>query len=283
MREGDTNSTVPEHLSDKLIDSLCGENAEASPVPDPKLSDVEKYGISFRPRQTMFQDIKSARRIMVSVLNRILSNIRVNSEHSGWDKTLPTARAYLQTVNWYAEAKVDPVTNESIKYNDSLKPIFNVTSVAELNGLNNITDGAVVQVKSNQNDTEQLWRYNAPTQKFILVSVINDTVQLPSTVYTDTTNPTLSSELRLILTALRDNVFTNTSHWNEVFFEMMKHAYMEQKQLSWAFKTSYLYVEKEENDLTTINGFRADNFQKVLDYMNEVKPYSAKVREATIC
>lgn len=279
MREGDTNSTVPEHLSDKLIDSLCGENAEASPVPDPKLSDVEKYGISFRPRQTMFQDIKSARRIMVSVLNRILSNIRVNSEHSGWDKTLPTARAYLQTVNWYAESKVDPVTNESIKYNDSLKPIFNVTSVSELDGLSNITDGSVVQVKSNQNDTEQLWRYNAPTQKFILVSVINDTVQLPSTIYTDTTNPTLSSELRLILTALRDNVFTNTSHWNEVFFELMKHAYMEQKQLSWAFKTSYLYVEKEENDLTTINGFRADNFQKVLDYMNEVKPYSAKVRE----
>ena len=279
MREGDTNSTVPEHLSDKLIDSLCGENAEASPVPDPKLSEVEKYGISFRPRQTMFQDIKSARRIMVSVLNRILSDIRVNSEYSGWDKTLPTARAYLQTTNWYAVSKVDPVTNENIRYNDSLKPIFNVTSVSELKGLSNITDGATVQVKSNQNDTEQLWRYNAPTKTFILVSVLNDTVQLSSTVYTDATNPTLSSELRLILTALRDNVFTTTSHWNEVFFEMMKHAYMEQKQLSWAFKTSYLYVEKEENDLTAINGFKADNFQKVLDYMNEVKPYSAKIRE----
>jgi hypothetical protein len=54
---------------------------------------------------------------------------------------------------------------------------------------------------------------------------------------------------------------------------------MEQKQLSWAFKTSYLYIEKEENDLTNLNGFKADNFQKVLDYMNEVKPFSAKVRE----
>ena len=36
---------------------------------------------------------------------------------------------------------------------------------------------------------------------------------------------------------------------------------------------------KEENELTNLNGFKADNFQKVLDYMNEVKPFSAKVRE----
>ena len=100
MREGDSKSIVPEHLSDKLIDSLCGENAEASPVPDPTLSEVEKYGISFRPRQTMFKDIQSARRIMVSVLNRILANTRVNSEYAGWDKILPTARAYLQTSNY---------------------------------------------------------------------------------------------------------------------------------------------------------------------------------------
>ena len=279
MREGDSSSTVPEHLSDKLIDSLCGENAEASPVPDPKLSEVEKYGIQFRPRQTMFNDVKSARRIMVSVLNRILSNIRVNSAYSGWDKTLPTARAYLTTTDWFAVSRIDAVTNESVRFNDSIKPVFNVTSVSELSGLKDIKDGTVVQVKSNQNDTSQLWMYDAPTKKFKLVSVVNDTVQLPKTVYTDNTNPTLSSELRLILIALRDNVFNNTSHWNELFFEMMKHAYMEQKQLSWAFKTSYLYIEKEENDLTNLNGFKADNFQKVLDYMNEVKPFSAKVRE----
>ena len=279
MREGDSNSTVPDHLTDKLIDSLCGENAEASPVPDPKLSEVEKYGIGFRPRQTMFKDIKGARRVMVSVLNRILASTRINSESTGWDKTLPTARAYLTTTNWYAVDRTDPVTNESIRYSDTLKPIFNVTSVSELKGITNVKDGGIVQVKSNQNDTAQLWMYNGATNKFNLVSVANDTVQLPKTVYTDNTNPTLSSELRLVLTALKNNAFVNTSHWNELFFELMKHAYMEQKQLSWAFKTSYLYIEKEENDLTEINGFRADNFQKVLDYMNEVKPFSAKVRE----
>ena len=279
MREGDTDSSVPDHLTDKLIDSLCGENAEASPVPDPKLSDVEKYGIAFRPRQTMFKDVKAARRVMVSVLNRILSNIRTNSVNPGWDASLPTARAYLTTTDWFDVQRTDPVTNEAIRYTDTLKPIFNVTSVSELKGITSVKDGGVVQVKSNQNDTSQLWMYNGPTKKFKLVSVVNDTVKLPTTVYTDNTNPTLSSELRLILTALKDNVFVSTVHWNELFFEMMKHAYMEQKQLSWAFKTSYLYINKEENDLITLNGFKADNFQKVLDYMNEVKPFSAKIRE----
>ena len=279
MREGDNDSTVPEHLTDKLIDSLCSENAEASPVPDPKLSEVEKYGIAFRPRQTMFKDVKGARRVMVSVLNRILANLRVNSFNPGWDNTLPTARAYLTTTDWFDVKRTDPVTNEAIRYTDTLKPIFNVTSVSALSGITTVTDGGIVQVQSSQNATSQLWMYNGPTKKFKLVSVANDTVQLPATVYTSETNPTLSSELRLVLTALKDNVFVNTSHWNELFFEMMKHAYMEQKQLSWAFKTSYLYINKSENDLTMLNGFKADNFQKVLDYMNEVKPFSAKIRE----
>ena len=40
-----------------------------------------------------------------------------------------------------------------------------------------------------------------------------------------------------------------------------------------------MYIEKEEDDLIEFNGFKPDNFQKVLDYMNEVKPYSSKIRE----
>lgn len=279
MREGDSRSIVPDHLSDKLIDSLCGENALGQTVPDPTLSVVERHGIKFRPRQSMFRDVKSARRVMASTLNRILDNIKIRSEYPNWDSTLPAQRTYIQDRNWYAVLRTDPVSNEQIRYDASYKPVFNVNSVSDLFKLTDLPDGTVVQVVGSQADNNQLWQYIAREQDFRQISIFNETVRLRDSVFTDDNNTTLATELRLLLIALRDVVFADTELWNAFFFEMVKHAHMEQQQLDWAFKTTFLYVDKEEQDLVKFTGFKADNFQKVLDYMNEVKPYSAKIRE----
>ena len=89
----------------------------------------------------------------------------------------------------------------------------------------------------------------------------------------------MQTELRAFLKILRDEIFVGTEYWNKFFFEMLKYAYGEQKQLDWAFKTSYLFVEKEEEDLTQRIAFSPDNFNPVLEYMEEAKSYTAKVRE----
>lgn len=41
-------------LYKKMQDSFCGANEVGSPVPDPFLTPSEKYGVEFRPRQSMF-------------------------------------------------------------------------------------------------------------------------------------------------------------------------------------------------------------------------------------
>lgn len=41
-------------LYKKMQDSFCGSNEVGSPVPDPFLSPSEKFGVEFRPRQSMF-------------------------------------------------------------------------------------------------------------------------------------------------------------------------------------------------------------------------------------
>ena len=48
-------------------------------------------------------------------------------------------------------------------------------------------------------------------------------------------------------------------------------------QLDWAFKTSYLFVEKEEDDLIQFVGLKPDNTQRIIDYMNEVKPFQVRL------
>ena len=278
MREGDDRSDVPEHISDKLIDSLASEDAVGNTVPDPTLSYAEKYGINFRPRQTMFANVKHARRVMASTLNEMLADIKLNTQYPEWDSDVQSFGYIWNTVNWYEKIRTTS-ENKVIRYDDSYKPVYKISSVAELYKFKNLPDGTVIQVSNVQNNTTELWIYVARDEEYKQISIEQETIQFNDAVFTDNNSPLLSTELRSILIALRDKVFLNTNNWNKFFFTMLKHAYMEQNQLDWAFKTSYLYVEKEEDDLVTTTGFKPDNFQKVLDYMNEVKPYTAKIRE----
>ena len=56
-----------------MIDSLIGYN-KAGQVKRSALSEVEAYGIKFRPRQSMFKDVKEARRMFVKGINEILAD-----------------------------------------------------------------------------------------------------------------------------------------------------------------------------------------------------------------
>ena len=279
-RENDNNSSIPQDLGQKLIDSICGFDQLGNVVPDGTLSKVQRYGTKFRPRQTMFKDVQEARRLLVSVVNKAFKQIKMNTEFANWDITLPTIKTYIETKNWYAIKDVDPVTLQYTYYDESYKPIYKVSSVSELNTLSNtINDGSIIQVKGNDTERYKLYMYNGVKDNFILISIENEIVQLKSSTYTDNSNSMLDNELRALLKIISYDTFKDQVLWNSVFFNLLKYAYVEQGQLDWAFKTSYLYVEKEETDLIQFNGFRPENFEKVIEYMNDVKPYTSKIRE----
>ena len=279
LRENDNNSIIPEDLSLKLIDSLCSEDSIGNEVPDPLLSEVEKLGVAFRPRQTMFKDVKEARRLAVNTLNDILADIQLYSGFSQWDLDVPSTRSYIENTNWFAIQRINNFNNTKVRYDNTYKPVYQVGSANELETLFNIPNDSIVQVLASPTARYELWKKNGETEKFERITIENETIQFKDTLFTDDTNATLSLELRAVLIALKDNVFVNTDAWNKLFFAMMKHAYSEQKQLSWAFKTSYLYIEKEEEDLVQFKGYKSDNFSKVQEYLDEVKPYTSKIRD----
>ena len=279
MRESDNNSIVPDDLGNKLIDSLTGENAIGQSVPDPLLSEVEAYGIKFRPRQSMFKNVKNARRVLFYTLNEILAETKLQTNYPNWDADLPNVKTYIETTNWFAVQRINNSDNSKIRYDNTFKPIFSVGSVQELDSLNNLPDDTIVQVQAKESDRYQLWEYTGSSNSFDLIAIENDTIRLKDTVYTDDTNATLSLELRKLLVALRDTVFAGTNLWNKLFFALLRYSYIEQEQLDWAFKSTYIYIEKDEEDLIEVNGFKIDNFDKVLQYFDEVKPYTAKVRQ----
>ena len=279
LRQEDKDSSIPEDISAKLIDSLCEKDAVGSVVPASNLSEVEKYGTAFRPRQTMFKDPAEARRVMHYVLNNILADRKTETLNPNWVNTFDSY-TYVSKANWYEVERVSS-TNETIRYNKSSKPVYTVPSIKSLDTYKkkNLPDGTVMMIRNRKSDRYQLWRWESRNDKFSLIALENETLQIDSKVYTDSINDTMSTELRKVLEDLRDVVFRGTNLWNKFFFEMLNYAYGEQLQLDWAFKTSYVYVNKEEEDLTLRKGFKPDNFETVKEYLNEAKPYSAKVRE----
>ena len=281
IREDDENSTIPENITLKLTDSLAAENLVGEVVPDPSLSKVMSYGAGFRPRQSMFVDVKEARRTMAYVLNEIFANLKLYTDFPSWDDNFaaPDTWQYIERVNYFATIYVDENSNEPVRYDDSYKPIFNVSTISDLNSLRDLPDGTVVQVAGTELAQPQLWIYNLESENFSQIAILNDTIRFKDTVYTQDTNSQMSLEIRSVLNLFNNDLFQRFNFWNILFFEMLKYAYMEQRQLDWAFKTTYLYVEKEEEDLIQISGFKPDNYQAILDYMDEAKPYTSKIRE----
>ena len=72
LTEGVADSLPAKKLEDKWIDSLIGSDTAGNRVPDSKLPAKQKYGVSFRPRQSMFVDRLSALKIAIENINAIL-------------------------------------------------------------------------------------------------------------------------------------------------------------------------------------------------------------------
>ena len=72
LTEGVSDSLPSVKLENKWIDSLVGTDIAGNRVPDTDLPEKQKYGISYRPRQSMFVDRVLALRIVIEYINEIL-------------------------------------------------------------------------------------------------------------------------------------------------------------------------------------------------------------------
>ena len=72
LQEGAATSTPNSILENKLIDSLLGRDKLGNSVPDKSLPSRTRYGISIRPRQTMFKDRLAALRNLIDFSNTAL-------------------------------------------------------------------------------------------------------------------------------------------------------------------------------------------------------------------
>jgi len=70
------------NLYKKLQDSFCGVNAAGALVPDVTLSPAERYGVQFRPRQSMFADRFAALKNYLTYSNSVLRQFPITESRA---------------------------------------------------------------------------------------------------------------------------------------------------------------------------------------------------------
>ena len=73
-----TSGTIPDVIYSKLVDSLSGIDAEGNTVPDPALPVAKRYGIEFRPRQSVFVNKNKALEQLITFVNNEFSKYTIN-------------------------------------------------------------------------------------------------------------------------------------------------------------------------------------------------------------
>lgn len=87
-----------------------------------------------------------------------------------------------------------------------------------------------------------------------------------------------SWEMRAIVDTLRTGGLLTDLELNEVFFSMLHFIHVQQDEVDWAFKTSFLSVAGYDEVLEQTPVTTADITNNLLAYIDEVKPYRVKTR-----
>jgi hypothetical protein len=82
IAEGRDDNFVTDSIYQKLQDSFCGVDQAGNPVPDPFLSPGMRYGVQFRPRQSMFINRYTALQNYLGRANTILAQYPISEMRS---------------------------------------------------------------------------------------------------------------------------------------------------------------------------------------------------------
>jgi hypothetical protein len=199
LQEGNRFSVIPDKISNKMIDSLSGVDSQGAVVPDSKLSVADRYGISSRPRQSMFVDRLRALSDLVEYVNAVLAQKPIarqynlsqldsaepiplsytqNPESGAWDSTVDTdiELAYLDTLSLTTGYRI------LVKQDTTQDNLWTIYAL----GANK--QWSIVQVQSYS--TNQYWEYIdwyadgfGPNEQIeYVVDTLVDALRLPASI-----------------------------------------------------------------------------------------------------
>lgn len=280
----------PTSLYDKLIDSLSGVDEYGQVVPDERLPESLRYGISVRPRQTMFVNRYEALKNLLGYANSVLidypvTEIRKPQLIFKTGEFFDTSK-YWQYVNWWGNG-----------YNDTVKPVTEVEKYNDL-PLVDASEGMIVAVKKNGDGLRETYIYT--NNSWVRIGLENGTIQFSDKLWdypkydvgfgdtffgSDTFNEYPSTETRNVIRSLIEEIFIDDLlvHRNKVLILTFQYIQSENNIVNtytnWLTKTSLADVTQVIGELTASPNYQLLDQTVLEGYINEVKPYHVVIKD----
>ena len=257
--------------------------AKILPVPDPALSESEKYGIDYRPRQSMFSNITSARKVFTQSANNLLKYIPIRDNTPSWNNGSDTDAyqgIYWDYTTWYA-----------VGY-ENITPTIAFSTLSDANNAllaGSLATGAIVEVIQGSADGTRFALYavdqvsSSAPQTLLRVAIENSAIMFLDSIYQVQNVYSIAVELRALLKVIRTNIMIDAYlvNQNELFFSMLNYVFSEQKTPDWTFKSSYIYVKENNIPLDQPKLYTPDQIDNIISYITDTKPYHTQVRDYT--
>lgn len=264
-------------------------------VPDLREHPLMRFGIEPRPAQAQFENIDEARRVLVQRANQLLLPINLVDTVIDWDRILkqtafrPTnsnpavtfdITKYWYFVNWKSPNWVATVPEKDVADFVALQ--------AETP-----TNGRVIRVLDDGTGRFEIWLGDG--QFWNLIEKQDATIQLSGKLWdlteelsgwdmdswdSDAWDEYPQTELFVILDTLRYDVFKDNLkvNYNKLWFTMLYYTFTDQKQVDWAYKTTYIQVKVKERGDAQANIYHGADIENVVNYVKTVKPFHTKLR-----
>lgn len=302
----------PSGLYLKFIDSFSGLDQNKLEVPDPDLPLLQRYGVSIRPRQSMFINRNKALENYITYANQILikypisetRNLEFLNKYGPFADPLDTSygrtydtRVYWKYVNWWVEGYNDStkIDLEVPTYTDLLELELNTIQVGT-SGLVIIEEGLIARVTNNSvgNSETYIWSND---NGWVRIGLENGTIQILSSLWLGPFGWASTSwssglwdklpheEIRWIIRWLNEQAYISDLiiERNRSLILMFRYIQSESLQennyLPWLNKTSLIDVKHKVRDLLPYKKFQRDSQEFLSGYINEVKPYHVYVKD----
>jgi hypothetical protein len=196
-------------------------------------------------------------------------------------------RKYWKYIDWY-KVGFDQFTKIDYVFDNTYQLVTQ-----------SLPTGAIIKITNVGSGGWSLFRkYNDVktidyTENFEIVGRQNGSIELSSSLYissqsydvvlldTELYDSYAVKELRIILDTLRNNILVDNYkiEYLKLFFNSVRYVMHEQLLVDWVFKSSFVKAMHRVGELTQKVNFNSDNLEFFEEYINEVKPYSTKIRE----
>ena len=218
----------------------------------------------------------------VSTTNNLWTMWKYNSSTLEWELTrrqgYNTAN-YWKYVDWYLAG-----------YSSSTLIDIVVDTNADLDQIVAPDSNTIAKVLDNGNNKWQLFTW---TTEWKLIAQQDGNIEILPSIYlwtngfdystfdTAAFDITAAIEFSNIIDGIKSAIYPeqDSIELNTLLFAMINYVLSEQQQVDWLIKTSNIVLKGFDQPLLPAQLLAADNIDSILGFVNEAKPYHAKIRE----